>query len=239
MNSRDEVEVAWMIPLQSMAPAAETAPGSVAALVFIGRRKLTMGGRAMFQRQLPAWVLVSCVLALAGCQDREKITIRAVAGTAMERGSSHAGVEYVSGVVTLREGDAITVHVLNYSDGEQPCAIEIYRDTRERAKEVGKNEGYKVRPRGIASSRFTVKMTGEYWVLVKGETPLLAPEATFAGVKSGDNTGESAPTLVVFKPGDFLKVEATPFPAYGRGTERAIPKTTEKETRAIKETKKE
>jgi hypothetical protein len=148
------------------------------------------------------------VLALAGCQDREKGTIRVVAGTAMERRSSHAGVEYVSGVVTLREGDTITVHVLNYSDGEQPCDIEIYRDTREGAKEVGKNEGYKVRPRGIASSRYTVKMTGEYWVLVKGETPLLAPEATFAGAKAADKPGEGSPTLVVFKPGDFLKVEA-------------------------------
>jgi len=211
----------------------------VAFLVFNRRLNLMNGERKMFQRQLPAWVLVSCVLALAGCQDREKVTIRAVTGTAMERRSSHAGVEYVSGVVTLREGDTITVHVLNYSDGEQPCDIEIYRDTREGAKEVGKNEGYKVRPRGIASSRYTVKMTGEYWVLVKGETPLLAPEATFAGAKAADKPGESAPTLVVFKPGDFLKVEATPFPAYGRGTERAIPRTTEKETRAIKETRKE
>ncbi len=194
----------------------------------------------MIQRQLQVGVLVFCVLGLAGCQDREKVTIRAVAGTAMERRSSHAGVEYVTGVVTRREGDTITVHVLNFSDAEQPCQIEIYRDTREGAKEVGGNDAYKVRTRGIASSRFTVKTTGEYWVLVKGETPLLVPEATFAGAKPADKPGESASTLVVFKPGDFLKVEAARSgPSYYGQKATEFERTTRPVFRTEKETAKE
>jgi hypothetical protein len=141
-------------------------------------------------------------------------------------------------VATLREGDTITVHVLNVSDEEQPCAIEIYRDTREGAREVGKNEAYKVRPRGIASCRYKVETTGEHWVLVKGETALLAPQATFAGAKSDDKPGAGSSPLVVFKPGDFLKVEPAPFPGYGRGTGPEI-KSTAIAPRVIKSTQKE
>jgi hypothetical protein len=154
-------------------------------------------------------------MAIAGCQGRGPT--ERVLGTAPGGRGNHAAVEFVTGVVTLREGDSITVHVLNFSDGNQPCEIEIYRDTREGAKEVGQNDAYKVRSRGVASSRFTVKNPGEYWVLVKGETSLLAPQATFASAKANDST-------VVFKPGDFLKAQAPRAPSYG-------PPTTESATR--------
>jgi hypothetical protein len=190
-------------------------------------------------------MLVLCVLAVTGCQDRAGPTVRAVAVTAKgtERLGGIAGVEYVSGVVTLHERDAITVHVLNYSAREQLCEIEVYRDTRAGAKLVSDNEGYTVKSRGIASCRYAVKTTGEYWVLIKGERPPLAPEAIFGGNQSGTKPGEDASASVVFKPGDFLKVEAPALPAYGRSTEREFRttefRTTEKETRAIKETRKE
>jgi hypothetical protein len=150
----------------------------------------------------------------------------------IEGRGNHSAAEFVTGVVTLRDGDIITVHVLNFSDGEQPCDIEIYRDTRDGAQEVGKNDAYKIRSRGVASSRYSVKNAGEYWVLVKGRTSLLAPQATFASGKSTDKAGENAATTVVFKPGDFLKTEAPSATSYPRSTESG--KTTEvlKETRA-------
>jgi hypothetical protein len=173
----------------------------------------------MARRQLSAAIWLVGLLAITGCQDRGATTIRARLGTEEEKRGYRAPYQAVTGVVTLHEGDMITVHVLNVSDEEQPCAIEIYRDTREGAREVGKNEGYKVRSRGIASCRLSVKTTGEYWVLVKGETPLLAPQATFAPGKPGE--GDASRTPVVFKPGDFLKVEPVRNQPsyYGRGTE--------------------
>ena len=191
----------------------------------------------MIRRQLAGGALVLCVLGVTGCQDRGGSTVRAIAVTE-RNGERSAGVEYVSGVVTLHEGDTITVHVLNYSPREQFCEIEVYRDTRAGAKLVSENEGYTIKPRGIASCRYAVKTTGEYWVLIKGERPPLAPEAIFGGNKAGNKPAEDASLSRVFKPGDFLKVEAPAFPAYGRGTEREI-RTTEKVTRPIKETKKE
>jgi hypothetical protein len=194
----------------------------------------------MIRRQLATGALVLCVVTITGCQDRGGSTVRAVAVTEKnsERFGGFAGVEYVSGVVTLHEGETITVHVLNYSAREQLCEIEVYRDTRAGAKLVSENEGYSVKSRGVASCRYSVKTTGEYWVLIKGERPPLAPEAIFGGSKSGNKPAEDATASVVFKPGDFLKVEAPAVPAYGRGTEREI-RTTEKVTRPIKETKKE
>jgi hypothetical protein len=188
----------------------------------------------MSLRQLSTAALFVGILATMGCQDREKFTGKSI-GT--ERAQSrHAGVEYVTAVVTLQEGDSITVHVLNYSDAEQTCQIEIYRDTRAGAKEVADNEGFKMKSRGVASCRHTVKAAGEYWVLVKGETSPLVPQATFGKGKSEDAKG-GALTEVVFKPGDFVKVEAAQ--AYGRGaTEREI-RATDKETRAIKRTEKD
>jgi hypothetical protein len=174
----------------------------------------------MLRYLLCAGLFVAFLAALTGCQDRPVPTGRAI-GTAPEGRGTHSAVEFVTGVVTLREGDTITVHVLNFSDTEQPCAIEIYRDSREGAREVGKNDGYKVRSRAIASSRFTVKNPGEYWVLVKGETSLLAPQATFASAE-----GDRAAASVVYKPGDFLKAQTARSSVYGPPTtEVARPKT--------------
>jgi hypothetical protein len=242
VESGREVEAALVIPFLSAAPPAGIKAVFVAVLVFMGRRKFNNGVRAMVKRQLTAGVLVFCVLALAGCQDRPGVTVRKdVVGTAKEgdRLGGNAGVEYVTGVVTLHEGDAITVHVLNYSGHEQQCQIEIFRDTRSGANLVSDNEAFTVKSRRVASCRYAVKTAGEYWVLIKGERHPLAPEAIFGGGKSGDKPADDASPAVVFKPGDFLKVEATAYPAYGRGTEREILRTTEKASEKVKDTRKE
>jgi hypothetical protein len=174
----------------------------------------------MFRSRFCLGVLALAWIPALGCQEREpKTTVvgtsRAIVGT--ERlPPGRSPVEYVSGVVTLHEGDAITVHVLNYSDAEQPCDIMIYRDSREGPKDAGKTEGYRARPRGVASAQATVKTSGEYWVVIKGDTPLLAPHATI--VLNG-KAGEA--TRIDYKPGDFLKIDGTRSPGgFSRGTER-------------------
>jgi hypothetical protein len=180
----------------------------------------------MSKRHLQTGLGLALLFAAAGCQERGPGPTIKVAGTMIEGRGNHSAAEFVTGVVTLRDGDIITVHVLNFSDGEQPCDIEIYRDTRDGAQEVGKNDAYKIRSRGVASSRYSVKNAGEYWVLVKGRTSLLVPQATFASGK----TAEGAAPLVVFKPGDFLKTEASRAPSYARGTEKAPTTEVRKET---------
>ena len=192
----------------------------------------------MFRCRLCVGVLALALIPALGCQVREPKnsavgTSRAV--TTTERfPAGRSPVEYVSGVVTLHEGDTITVHVLNYSDAEQPCDILMYRDSREGPKDAGRTEGYRARPRGVASAQATVKTTGEYWVLIKGETPLLAPHATF--VLNG-KAGEA--TRIDYKPGDFLKIDGTRSPGgFSRATEREPRGETkrEKTTEAVKDT---
>lgn len=117
-------------------------------------------------------------------------------------------LDFVTGAVSVINGDGIVIHVTNDSQVEATTQLLIYQNTGAGAITQSDSGSYTLPPAWTGGVGYTIQESGEYWVRIRSTSEFVIPQVSFECLSDpSPNPRPPFTPFVVYKPGDFAVFE--------------------------------